>query len=662
MSNSVIGSLRVNLGLDAALFERGVAAAQTAARSLSRRLRGLGLTAAGVGAALTLAMRGQLNAADDMAKMADRMGITVEALSRLEHAASMSGVSMQTLQTGMRSLTQIAVQNAGQLHALGVATRDAAGQVRPINDIFADVADRLAAMPPGAERTALAIQLLGRQGAELIPMLQGGSSGLREMSAEADALGLTLSTRTARAAEAFNDNISRLQRQFTGIVRSIMAEVLPALVAISNGIVAAVGLFRHASEAIGGFRGFVVAAALAVTAAYVPALVSAAMATGAWVASLITLRGALIASGIGAFIVLAGTALNWLFRLKDGTGSWADAFRVLGAFVSQVFRSIQWAGNALMESLSGVWQTIRSKFFWALEGMLSGWHTFVESIASGIRGNTVLLGIFGDSFDSLAASAAESVAEMTALSGQASAAAAESFRAAAYATSTSRTLLDSAVFLLRDNMRVAEESTDGATGAVTDLNDALSEVPSTAGGARAAMETLPPALEAVSDAARQIESSFESAFVDFVTGTKSARDAIADLIRDLARLAAQAVFRRLFGMGGVLGGSGGIGGLLSGLLSFDGGGYTGNGARVGGLDGKGGQLAILHPQETVIDHTKGQSAGGGVVQVAIRVDNDGALRAFVERTSGQVVAEVAPAIVRQSVSATRSSFEEFRPA
>lgn len=46
--------------------------------------------------------------------------------------------------------------------------------------------------------------------------------------------------------------------------------------------------------------------------------------------------------------------------------------------------------------------------------------------------------------------------------------------------------------------------------------------------------------------------------------------------------------------------------------SFDGGGYTGNGPRSGGLDGKGGFMAMMHPQETVIDHTRGQGMGGDV--------------------------------------------------
>jgi len=53
------------------------------------------------------------------------------------------------------------------------------------------------------------------------------------------------------------------------------------------------------------------------------------------------------------------------------------------------------------------------------------------------------------------------------------------------------------------------------------------------------------------------------------------------------------------------------GGFQNFLDSFDGGGYTGMGSRSGGVDGKGGFPAILHPNETVIDHTKGQGMSSG---------------------------------------------------
>ena len=60
----------------------------------------------------------------------------------------------------------------------------------------------------------------------------------------------------------------------------------------------------------------------------------------------------------------------------------------------------------------------------------------------------------------------------------------------------------------------------------------------------------------------------------------------------------------------------GAGGILS-LLGFEGGGYTGSGARAGGVDGRGGFPAILHPNETVVDHTKGGGIGGGVTTAEI---------------------------------------------
>jgi len=63
------------------------------------------------------------------------------------------------------------------------------------------------------------------------------------------------------------------------------------------------------------------------------------------------------------------------------------------------------------------------------------------------------------------------------------------------------------------------------------------------------------------------------------------------------------------------GSAGGLSALFSAFMSFDGGGYTGSGARAGGLDGKGGFLAVMHPQETVTDHTKGKSTSSAPVTV-----------------------------------------------
>lgn len=76
--------------------------------------------------------------------------------------------------------------------------------------------------------------------------------------------------------------------------------------------------------------------------------------------------------------------------------------------------------------------------------------------------------------------------------------------------------------------------------------------------------------------------------------------------------------------------------------SFEGGGFTGSGSRSGGIDGRGGFPAVLHPNETVIDHTKGQKMGG--ITIVNNIDAKGAdasvdmkIRAAMQQTSQQTV-------------------------
>ncbi|MDP9891227.1 lambda family phage tail tape measure protein [Variovorax boronicumulans] len=144
----------------------------------------------------------------------------------------------------------------------------------------------------------------------------------------------------------------------------------------------------------------------------------------------------------------------------------------------------------------------------------------------------------------------------------------------------------------------------------------------------------------------------EDALTSLVTkGKKGVKGLMDSIAADLARAAirqgvtgpAASYLAGLLGGGSSLDrllssnnafGTGGGGGFnwgsifssVAGMFKFDGGGYTGSGPRSGGLDGKGGFMAMMHPRETVVDHTKGQSAGGlgGMVivnQTTGRIDN-----------------------------------------
>ena len=217
------------------------------AASWGRMAAKAGLAVAAIGTGITLAVRGQLNEIDRLAKSAQQIGIPVEHLSQLQHAAELSGVSMEELETGLRRLSQNMVQDADKFEALGIAVRDANGEMRPTIDVMDDLADVMAAMPDGAEKTALAMDLMGRSGAGLIPMFNDGADAIRAMREEADQLGLTISQDTAAAAQAFNDNITRITGAGRGFWRMISANLAPTLERFSGILVDLVNRFGDMS-------------------------------------------------------------------------------------------------------------------------------------------------------------------------------------------------------------------------------------------------------------------------------------------------------------------------------------------------------------------------------------------------------------------------------
>lgn len=115
------------------------------------------------------------------------------------------------------------------------------------------------------------------------------------------------------------------------------------------------------------------------------------------------------------------------------------------------------------------------------------------------------------------------------------------------------------------------------------------------------------------DAARNGIQSAEDNLVDLVMGAKTAKEAFRDMatsiVRDLVRIAIQQTITNR--IAGYLFPTATVSQATPATQgSFAGGGYTGRGSRAGGVDGKGGFPAILHPNETVIDHSQGQGMGG----------------------------------------------------
>ena len=161
---------------------------------------------------------GAIEAQDNMGKMAQKVGLSVEELSSYSHAAKLADVDMETLGTGigilsrnMLAAAQGSKEQRKQFAAMHIEYRNADKTLRATGSVLEDLADRFAGMPDGAAKTARAMQLLGRSGKELIPLLNAGGEGLRQMRDEAEKLGLVISNDTAKSAENFNDNLTRLK-------------------------------------------------------------------------------------------------------------------------------------------------------------------------------------------------------------------------------------------------------------------------------------------------------------------------------------------------------------------------------------------------------------------------------------------------------------------
>jgi hypothetical protein len=189
---------------------------------------GAGLVASLGGAAL--AIKSSANAMDELYKASQKIGVGVEELSGLKFAAEQSGVAFDALQSSMGKLNK-------NLADVSSGTSEAAKALRAIGVTGADspqqalekLATAFAAMPEGAKRSALAMEIFGKSGAEMLPMLLSGATGLKAMTDRARELGVVIDERTAKQAEAFNDRLGEMRTAMRGIVTKVSTGMLPAL-------------------------------------------------------------------------------------------------------------------------------------------------------------------------------------------------------------------------------------------------------------------------------------------------------------------------------------------------------------------------------------------------------------------------------------------------
>ena len=523
-----------------------------------------------------------LAAGDSLAKTADKIGVTTEALAGMRHAAELTGVSVETMDMALQRFTRRASEAAigtgeakDALKELGISAKELVKL--PLDEQMEVVADAMGGLGTQADRVRIAMKLFDSEGVALVNTLGGGSAALREMIDEAETLGLTLDRVETSQIEAANNAFTRAKGVITGLVNQISVELAPVLEVLANGFTnsaveanklgnvgeqvadALIGSFAHARAALHGFNivlkkmelGFV-KIGMYVALSLMPILEGFIDIYNS-VASLIG-KTEITTNPLADFATQSREAIKQLrAELEDMTAISPDE---MAANMIDYFRQIRAHSKATAEGIAAD-KNAEAEASKNADADKTSWQIYQ---------------------DDLAKQAAKQRAD---------------FEEKNLGDKTKHTL--------------------------TELQKL------TAGSVKQSKKLF--AMNKAASVANALVQTYEAANIAFKTGggfplgLPMAALSIAQGMANVAAIKAQ---------------------------SFDGGGFTGRGSRSGGVDGKGGFPAILHPNETVIDHTKGQGQGVVInqtinvttgVQSTVRAEINNLMPTIAEVTKSAVLQE-----------------------
>lgn len=518
------------------------------------------VSTAGIGALIAKS----LQATDTLAKTANKIGTTTEALGGLRYAAQIAGVETNTLDMAMQRFTRRTAEAAmgtgeakGAIKELGINAQEL--NRMPLDKRMVVLADAFGKVTSESDRLRLAFKLFDSEGAALVNMLGEGSASLKEMLGEAKALGLTMSSSAAKGVEDTVDSLTKLSSLFKGVTDQTVAAFAPAIEAI---VVRFTAFLKQSIKAKDGVENF--ARAIAVD----------------------LLGGVQIA--LQAFEDLANgfiSVYNMALRGKDAlTRMFTDEAEMNAR---QLRTEIEEITQAMVE---------RDK---KIENSTARARHSHKLAQESDRKRLVML----QELLEKAVEAGDELGEMNRVD---------------FASGLNKEIQD-IVNSLGQVSNVIPDSTIPAIESISDLRL----------GFKSWSDSLPSMQENMQNLTKQGLDGLTDSLAAGITGAADFADAMKAMAKSVVdslikmliqKYIVDAAFNFItssFSGGSPAGSTVGmrqdaaaVPVIPNNPFSFEGGGFTGYGARSGGIDGRGGFPAILHPNESVIDHQRG---GGGVV-------------------------------------------------
>lgn len=162
-------------------------------------------------------------------------GLSTDIYQKMAYAAKMTDVDIESLGKGMKILAghmDDVAKGKGEaislFQSIGVSTTDASGKMKSFDEMLGDLADRFKSMPDGVQKVALAVDLFGKSGQNLIPYLNQGKSGIEAFYREAEKMGIVLDESVIRKGAEAEDTFKKLEAQVNAMKLSLAPLALEA--------------------------------------------------------------------------------------------------------------------------------------------------------------------------------------------------------------------------------------------------------------------------------------------------------------------------------------------------------------------------------------------------------------------------------------------------
>jgi len=243
-----LGDSEENASSFGSTFGSIMGAVGTAAGVAGVAVTAIGGAVVGTTSALTNAVSGVAEYGDNIDKMSQKMGISIETYQEWDAVMQHSGTSMETMKASMKTLAN-AVENGNEaFETLGLTQEQLAEMSQ--EQIFEATIAGLQNVTDTTQRTYLAGQLLGRGATELGALLNTSAEDTQAMRDRVRELGGVMSEDAVKSAAQFQDNLQDLQTALTGVKRGILSELLPSFNDLMDGFTKLISGEEGADEAL----------------------------------------------------------------------------------------------------------------------------------------------------------------------------------------------------------------------------------------------------------------------------------------------------------------------------------------------------------------------------------------------------------------------------